>query len=50
MYPKAHEMKLKHEELTVAGMSQMFVDCPSEDGKYYTLVWGGGHYELHDKR
>jgi ATP-dependent RNA helicase DDX19/DBP5 len=36
--PKAHEMKLKQEELTVAGISQMFMDCPSEDGKYETLV------------
>lgn len=36
--PKAHEIKLKHEELTVAGISQMFMDCPSEDGKYDILV------------
>lgn len=36
--PKANEIKLKHEELTVAGISQMFMDCPSEDGKYDILV------------
>jgi ATP-dependent RNA helicase DDX19/DBP5 len=36
--PKAHEIKLKHEELTVAGISQMFMDCPSEEGKYDILV------------
>jgi ATP-dependent RNA helicase DDX19/DBP5 len=36
--PKANEIKLKHEELTVAGIQQMFMDCPSEDSKYDILV------------
>jgi ATP-dependent RNA helicase DDX19/DBP5 len=36
--PKANEIKLKHEELTVAGIQQMFLDCPSEDAKYDILV------------
>jgi ATP-dependent RNA helicase DDX19/DBP5 len=36
--PKANEIKLKHEELTVAGIQQMFLDCPSEDSKYDILV------------
>ena len=36
--PKANEIKLKHEELTVKGISQMFMDCPSEEGKYDILV------------
>lgn len=36
--PNANEIKLKHEELTVAGISQMYMDCPSEVGKYEILV------------
>ncbi|KAI9742298.1 MAG: RNA helicase required for poly(A+) mRNA export [Claussenomyces sp. TS43310] len=36
--PKANEIKLKHEELTVAGIKQMFMDCPSESQKYDILV------------
>lgn len=36
--PNANEIKLKHEEQTVAGISQMFMDCPSEEGKYDILV------------
>lgn len=36
--PKANEIKLKHEELTVKGIKQMFMDCPSEQGKYDILV------------
>ena len=36
--PSAHEIKLKHSELTVSGISQMFVDCDSEDDKYKILV------------
>jgi ATP-dependent RNA helicase DDX19/DBP5 len=36
--PKANEIKLKHEELTVAGIQQMFLDCPSEEAKYDILV------------
>src|SRR5271170_5386179 len=36
--PKANEIKLKHEELTVAGIQQMFLDCPSGEAKYDILV------------
>jgi ATP-dependent RNA helicase DDX19/DBP5 len=36
--PNANEIKLRHEELTVAGIKQMFMDCPSEEGKYNILV------------
>lgn len=36
--PSANEISLKHEELTVAGISQMYMDCPSEEGKYDILV------------
>lgn len=36
--PNANEIKLKHEELTVAGIKQMYIDCPSEAGKYDVLV------------
>lgn len=36
--PGANEIKLKHEELTVAGISQMYMDCPDEQQKYDVLV------------
>jgi len=36
--PKANEIKLKHGELTVAGIKQMYMDCPSEEQKYEILV------------
>lgn len=36
--PKANEIKLKQGELTVAGIKQMYMDCPSEDQKYEILV------------
>lgn len=36
--PGANEISLKHEELTVAGIKQMYMDCPSEEGKYDILV------------
>ncbi len=36
--PQANEIKLKHNELTVAGISQMFMDCPDESSKYEVLV------------
>jgi ATP-dependent RNA helicase DDX19/DBP5 len=35
--PSANEIKLKHEEQTVAGIKQMFMDCPSEEGKFDIL-------------
>ena len=36
--PSAALLSLKHEELTVAGIKQMYIDCPSEEGKYDILV------------
>ncbi|KAK3501342.1 ATP-dependent RNA helicase dbp-5 [Neurospora crassa] len=35
--PNANQMKLKHKELTVKGISQMFMDCPTEKDKYDIL-------------
>jgi superfamily II DNA/RNA helicase len=36
--PKANEIKLQKNELTVKGISQMYMDCPSEQEKYDVLV------------
>ncbi|KAJ9638912.1 RNA helicase required for poly(A+) mRNA export [Coniosporium apollinis] len=36
--PNAHQMTLKHEELTVEGIKQVFLDCNGEDDKYRVLV------------
>ena len=36
--PKANEIKLQKNELTVKGISQMYMDCPSEKVKYDVLV------------
>ncbi|KAK0616074.1 P-loop containing nucleoside triphosphate hydrolase protein [Bombardia bombarda] len=35
--PKANQMKLRHQELTVKGISQMYMDCPDEQKKYEIL-------------
>jgi ATP-dependent RNA helicase DDX19/DBP5 len=35
--PNANQIKLKVQELTVRGISQMFMDCPSENDKYGIL-------------
>ncbi|KAI1851093.1 hypothetical protein JX265_002860 [Neoarthrinium moseri] len=35
--PTANQIKLKVQELTVKGISQMFMDCPSESDKYDIL-------------
>ncbi|KAL2257443.1 hypothetical protein VTK26DRAFT_167 [Humicola hyalothermophila] len=35
--PNAHEIKLKHQDLTVKGISQMYMDCPDESQKYDIL-------------
>jgi ATP-dependent RNA helicase DDX19/DBP5 len=35
--PNANSLKLKVQELTVAGISQMFMDCPQESQKYAIL-------------
>jgi ATP-dependent RNA helicase DDX19/DBP5 len=35
--PNAHQMKLRQQELTVKGISQMYMDCPDEEIKYDVL-------------
>lgn len=36
--PNAHSMRLQQQNLKVKGISQMFMDCPSEADKYDVLV------------
>ncbi|CAL3968513.1 unnamed protein product [Diplocarpon coronariae] len=36
--PGANEIKLKRDELTVGGIKQMYMDCPSDEGKYDVLA------------
>lgn len=36
--PKANKITLKHEELTVEGIKQIYMDCNSEEHKYEVLV------------
>lgn len=36
--PKANEITLKHEELTVEGIKQLYMDCESDEDKYNSLV------------
>ena len=36
--PRANQITLAHEELTVEGIKQLYLDCPSETGKYDALV------------
>ncbi|KAL4782170.1 P-loop containing nucleoside triphosphate hydrolase protein [Aspergillus varians] len=36
--PSANELTLQHEELTVEGIKQLYLDCSSDDDKYNTLV------------
>lgn len=36
--PNANSMRLKQQQLTVKGISQMYMDCPSENDKYDILV------------
>ncbi|KAE9375494.1 ATP-dependent RNA helicase-like protein dbp5 [Stipitochalara longipes BDJ] len=36
--PAANEIKLKRDELTVGGIKQMYMDCPSDEGKYDILA------------
>ncbi|KAF8457433.1 cytoplasmic ATP-dependent RNA helicase of the DEAD-box family [Terfezia claveryi] len=36
--PNANQITLKHEELTVDGIKQLYMDCESEDHKYQVLV------------
>ncbi|KAF4121075.1 ATP-dependent RNA helicase DDX19/DBP5 [Geosmithia morbida] len=35
--PNAHSLKLQRSELTVKGISQMFIDCPNDNTKYDIL-------------
>lgn len=35
--PNANQMKLKQQDLTVKGISQMYMDCPDEQAKYDIL-------------
>ncbi|AEO62434.1 uncharacterized protein THITE_2106580 [Thermothielavioides terrestris NRRL 8126] len=35
--PNANEIKLRHQDLTVKGISQMYMDCPDESKKYDIL-------------
>ncbi|KAM3456761.1 hypothetical protein NHJ6243_008040 [Beauveria neobassiana] len=35
--PNAHSLKLQRSELTVKGISQMFIDCPDDNTKYDVL-------------
>ena len=35
--PNSNEIKLRHQELTVKGISQMYMDCPDESKKYDVL-------------
>ena len=36
--PNANEITLQHEELTVEGIKQIYMDCGSDEEKYSTLV------------
>ncbi|KAI4164374.1 MAG: hypothetical protein LQ342_002021 [Letrouitia transgressa] len=36
--PNSNQITLRHEELTVEGIKQLYLDCPSEENKYETLV------------
>ena len=36
--PSANEITLQHEELTVEGIKQLYLDCSDEEDKYKTLV------------
>lgn len=36
--PNANQITLKHEEQTVEGIKQLYMDCDSEEAKYDALV------------
>lgn len=36
--PKANQITLKHEELTIEGIKQIYMDCDSDSHKYDVLV------------
>ena len=35
--PQANQLRLRHQQLTVKGISQMYMDCPSQQDKYDIL-------------
>jgi ATP-dependent RNA helicase DDX19/DBP5 len=35
--PNANQLKLRQQELTVKGISQMYMDCPDQNVKYEVL-------------
>lgn len=36
--PNSNQITLKHEELTVDGIKQLYLDCPKESDKFDALV------------
>lgn len=36
--PNANEMTLQHEDLTVEGIKQIYLDCENDEAKYDVLV------------
>jgi ATP-dependent RNA helicase DDX19/DBP5 len=36
--PNANQITLRHEELTVEGIKQLYLDCPTETDKFDALV------------
>ena len=36
--PNANQITLKHDELTIEGIKQLYLDCDSEPAKYDVLV------------
>ena len=36
--PSANQITLRHEELTVEGIKQLYLDCPTETDKFDALV------------
>lgn len=36
--PGSNEIRLRHEELTVEGIKQLYMDCSNEEEKYMNLV------------
>lgn len=36
--PRANQITLRHEELTVEGIKQLYLDCQTETDKYDALV------------
>ena len=36
--PNANQITLRHEELTVEGIKQLYIDCSGDQGKYDMLI------------